>query len=127
MKHLQKGRKFSREKGQREAMLKIMLGDLLVKTKFTTTLAKAKELKMIAEKMLGQMKKPQMARTLKARLPRNVDLKIIRDLASKTASRQSGYLRIIRKGARRSDGAQMAVIEIIEDKITPKKSDKENE
>ena len=98
-------------------MLKIMLGDLLMKRKIKTTLAKAKELKMIGEKMIGQMKDPQALRLLKSRLPRNITPAIIRDLAEKTASRNSGFLRVLKCGARRSDSAQIAVIEIIEDKV----------
>jgi|GEM_PF-443642 len=118
MKHKKIGRKFSREKKQREAMLKIMLGDLFMKRKMKTTLAKAKELKMIGDKMIGQMKDPQTLRLLKSRLPRNITPTIIRDLAAKTASRNSGYLRVLKCGARKSDSAQVAVIEIIEDAVS---------
>ena len=117
MKHLKTGRKFSREKKQREALLKIMLGDLFIKRKIKTTLAKAKELKMI-----GQMKDPKALRLLKSRLPRNITPTIIRDLAAKTASRNSGYLRVLKCGARKSDSAQIAIIEIIEDKNNESKS-----
>jgi large subunit ribosomal protein L17 len=117
MKHLKAGRKFGRRKKQREALLKTMLGDLLTKKKITTTVAKAKELKSLAEKTIGQLKNPEFGRIARARLPRNVDAKTIRDLAAKTASRKSGYLCLVKKGARRSDGAPMAAIEIIEDKI----------
>ena len=95
MKHQKSGRKFSREKKQREALLKIMLGDLFIKRKIKTTLAKAKELKMIGEKMIGQMKDPKALRLLKSRLPRNISPAVIHDLAAKTASRNSGYLRVI--------------------------------
>jgi large subunit ribosomal protein L17 len=116
MKHLKIGRKFSREKKQREALLKIMLGDLLLKGKMKTTLAKAKELKMIAEKMIGRMKDPKSLRTMRSRLPRNVDAKAISAVVQKTASRNSGFLKITKLGARRSDSALMAIIEIIEDK-----------
>ena len=121
MKHLHTGRKFSRGKKQREALLKIMLGDLFIKRKIQTTLAKAKELKIISEKMIGQLKNPESLRLLKSRLPRNITPAVIRDLAAKTASRNSGYLRIIKNGARRSDSAQMAIIEIIEDKLEAEK------
>lgn len=119
MKHLKTGRKFSREKKQREAMLKTMLGDFFVKRKMKTTLAKAKELKMIAEKMLGKIKSPQALRLVKSRLPRNISPEIIRDLAAKTASRNSGYTRITKIGARRSDSAEMAILELIQDKLEP--------
>jgi large subunit ribosomal protein L17 len=122
MKHLKVGRKFSRIKKQREALLRIMLGDLLLKGKMTTTLAKAKELKMIGEKMISRIKDPQKIRLVKSKLPRNIDVKKIREIAKKTASRRSGYLRITKKGPRRSDGAPLAIIEIIEDAAKEEKS-----
>lgn len=120
MKHLKAGRKFGRRKKQREALLKTMLGDLLTKKKITTTVAKAKELKSVAEKTISRLKKPASLRIAKSRLPRNIDSKIVQDLAAKTASRKSGYLRLAKKGARRSDGAPMATLEIIEDEIISK-------
>lgn len=124
MKHLKKGRKFSRQKKQREALIRIMLGNLLEKRKITTTLAKAKELKMIAEKIIGSAKKTDALKAIRPKVPKSIDAKTIRDIAKKTASRNSGYMRIIKKGPRRSDGAPMAVIEIIEDEeiSEPKKS-----
>jgi large subunit ribosomal protein L17 len=126
MKHKKVGRKFSREKKQREAMLKIMLGDLLLKKRMTTTLAKAKELKMIAEKIIGQTKRPESLRYLKSKLPQNIDLKTLRGIALIAALKNSGYLRVIKKGRRLSDSAQMAILEIIDEgKKSDKKDDKE--
>ncbi len=126
MKHKKSGRKFSREKDQREAMLKIMLGDLLLKKRITTTLAKAKELKMIAEKIIGRTKKPESLRQLKSKLPRNIDLKTLRGIALIAAPKESGYSRVIKKGRRLSDSAPMAILEIIDEgKKTDKESDKE--
>lgn len=127
MKHLKVGRKFSRKKKQREALLKTMLGDLFVKRKIKTTLAKAKELKSIAEKMIGQLKKSQTERILKRKLPRNVSTSIMRDLIAETTSRKSGYIRITKLGSRRSDSAQMAIIEIIKDKSIKESSGKKDE
>ena len=127
MKHKKVGRKFSREKKQREAMLKIMLGDLLVKKRMTTTLAKAKELKMIAEKIIGQTKRPESLRRLKSKLPQNIDMKTLRGIALIAAPKNSGYLRVIKKGRRLSDSAQMAILEIIDEgkKSDDKEPDKE--
>jgi len=106
-------------------MLKIMLGDLLLKRRITTTLAKAKELKMIAEKIIGRTKKPESLRFLKSKLPRNIDLKTLRDIALIAAPKESGYLRVIKKGRRLSDSAPMAILEIIDEgKKTEKESDK---
>jgi large subunit ribosomal protein L17 len=123
MKHVKKGRKFSREKKQRVAMLKTMLGSFLLKEKITTTEAKAKELKMISDKFLGSAvkaisqkdKKDELAsmRVLSAQLPRNIKIDQIKKIAEKFAAKKSGFTRIIKKGARRSDSAKMAIIEMI--------------
>ena len=57
MKHLKKGRKFSRTAKQRQAMLKNLLGSFFAKEKITTTEAKAKELKSIFESAVSQAKR----------------------------------------------------------------------
>lgn len=121
MKHKKTGRKFSREKKQREAMLKIMLGDLLVKRKMTTTLAKAKELSVAAEKIINRAKNPQAFKSIKSKLPKNINSKILGEVVLMTGSKKSGYLRIIKKGPRHSDSAKMAIIEIIDNRKTPVK------
>ncbi len=115
MKHLKRNRKFSRKKNQREALLKIMLGDLLKKKRIKTTLAKAKELKIIAEKTISQLKDPKKLRIIKSKLPRDITPAIIKNIAAKTASRKSGFARVIKNGARRSDGAPLAIVKIVED------------
>jgi large subunit ribosomal protein L17 len=124
MKHLKKGRKFSREKGQREAMLKIMLGNFLLKEKMRTTEAKSKELKTLVEKFISKTKNilvdgkianlPQL-RILMSKLPRNISTEILKKIAEKFQGRTGGYVRIIKLGRRNSDGAKMAVIEMIND------------
>lgn len=124
MKHLKKGRKFSREKGQREAMLKIMLGNFLLKEKMKTTEAKAKELKTKLEKFISKIKDilvgekianlPQL-RILKAKLPRNVSTDTLKKIAERFANRTGGYVRITKLGRRQSDGAKMAIIEMLKD------------
>lgn len=117
----------SRIKKQREALMKIMLGDLLMKEKITTTEAKAKELKSLAEKNINKAKKmlsgdkkemSKIARELFGKLPRHVKLSKMKELASRFAAKNSGYLRIFKKGPRRSDGARMAVIEFVKEEIT---------
>lgn len=125
MKHLKKIRKFSREKKQREAMLKTMLGSFILKEKITTTEAKAKELKRICDQLLGKAvkaisqgeKKDKLAalRFLSSRLPRNIKIDKIKKLAESFSAKKSGFTRIIKKGARRSDSAKMAIIEMIKD------------
>jgi len=122
MKHLKKGRKFSRTAKQRKAMLKNLLGSFLLKEKITTTEAKAKELRMISEKIISQAKKVlsddkkesiSALRLVKSNLPQNITPAVIKKIAERFVARKGGYVRIIKKGARKSDSAKMAVIEML--------------
>lgn len=124
MKHLKKGRKFGRKKDQRQAMLRNLLGELLIRQKITTTEAKAKEIKGIAEKIINNSKKSLVKekdarvaalRYLAARLPKNMTVKKIEEIAKSFSSRKSGYVRITKAGQRKSDGARTAIIELIKD------------
>lgn len=124
MKHLKQGRKFSRKKDQRKAMLKTMLGSFLTKEKITTTEAKAKELKRISDSLIVKCKqsvslgekKDRIAaiRFLSANLPKNIGQEQIKKIAERFATRKSGFSRVIKKGSRRSDSAKMASIEMVE-------------
>lgn len=102
--------------------MKIMLGNLLVKEKMTTTEAKAKELKPLVEKIIGRVKKTlsgdkeesaKIAGKLSPKLPHQVKVSRLKEIAGRFSARNSGYVRIFKKGRRRSDGAKMAVIEFI--------------
>ncbi|MDI6777822.1 MAG: 50S ribosomal protein L17 [Patescibacteria group bacterium] len=124
MKHLKKGRKFSREKKQREALLKIMLGDFLMKGKIRTTEAKAKEIKIKMEGIISEAKKKLSSnknaslfcmRNLKAKLPQNITADKLKNIAQKYSKRRGGYVRIIKLGQRKSDGAKSAVIEMLKE------------
>lgn len=122
MKHLKKGKKLSRIKKQRKALLKILAGELLVRGKITTTEAKAKELKIIAEKLCGMIKNSFPAgrkkilpslRQVRSLLPKKTSAKLLFEISKTLPSEKSGFVRIIKIGNRCSDGAKMALIEII--------------
>ncbi|OGI26411.1 MAG: hypothetical protein A3J76_00300 [Candidatus Moranbacteria bacterium RBG_13_45_13] len=99
-----------------------MLGDLLVKEKISTTEAKAKELVPLAEKFINQTKKIsssdktetiRIVRSLHPKLPHQMSLAKLKSIAERFQERRSGYFRIIKSGQRRSDGAKMAILELI--------------
>ncbi|HEX8973884.1 MAG TPA: 50S ribosomal protein L17 [Patescibacteria group bacterium] len=121
MKHLVKGRKFSRVKKQRTALLKTLLGSLIVKEKITTTEAKAKELKPAIDKIITKVKKMSkdetkkvaILRDLRKELPLVAVKKLSGEFSKKFADRQSGFTRVVKIGQRKSDGAEMAVIEFV--------------
>lgn len=121
MKHLKKGRKLKRERDPRRALFRTLLGSLILKEKIKTTQAKAKEIKMMIDKIVNKGKEAQIPekkvsalRYLNARLPEVAVKKISGEFVKKFESRISGYTRIIKLGARKSDSAQMAIIEFVE-------------
>jgi len=115
MKKLKKGRKFSREKDQRKALLKSLARAFFLKGKMKTTLAKAKEISSFSEKLITRAKKGDLAsrRTLLRYFSPDLTKKIINEIAPKYKERKGGYTRVIKTGPRLSDGAKMAVIELV--------------
>ena len=83
--------------------------------KIKTTEAKAKELRVIAEKMITRAKNIDLAnrRLLARELTPKMTKKIIDEIAPRYKERQGGYTRIIKLGPRSSDGAHMAIIELV--------------
>ena len=115
MRKLNKGRKFSRKIGPRKALFRVMVNNFLIHEKIKTTEAKAKELRTIAEKMITRAKDNNLAnsRLLAKDLTKDVLKKIIKEIAPRYLSRQGGYTRIIKLGPRASDGARIAIIELV--------------
>ncbi len=114
MRHLKKGRKLHRETGQRRALLKSMAFSLFAKGRIVTTEAKAKELRPFVERLVrfGQDASVAKRRLIAARLsPKAVDA--VTATATRMKDRAGGYTRIVKTGIRKSDGAKMALIELI--------------
>ena len=87
-----------------------------MKEKIETTIARAKEIRPIVEKLLSHAKKQQLAslRLLLSRLPKDAAQKLYYEIAPKYKERNGGYLRIIKESAtRKRDGAQKAIIEFV--------------
>ena len=114
MRHLRKGRKFGRERNQRRALLKNMAGSFFMLGRIKTTEAKAKELRPYVEKHLTRAKSPTLAnrRVLASSLNARTAAHAIAR-AGEIGSRPGGYTRIIKLGARKSDSARMAILELI--------------
>ncbi len=116
MRHLKKGKKFHRKKGQRTALFKSLINNLILEGKIETTEAKTKEIRSRMEKLITIGKKQNLAalRTLLSRLPKKSAEKLYYQISPRYQNRKGGYLRII-KGAKRrkKDGAKMAVIEFV--------------
>jgi len=121
MKHRVKGRKFSRVKKQRKALLKSLLGSFFMREKITTTEAKAKEIKPLVDKIINKSKQTKkdekrkiaIVRELGKTLPQIAVKKISGDFINRFDQRTGGYTRITKIERRKSDGAKMAVIEFV--------------
>ena len=114
--HRVAGRKLSRYKDQRKALLRGLTADLIRHERITTTLAKAKETRVMAEKLITHGKKGSLhnRRVALSHLPnKKVVSKVFDELGPRYAERPGGYTRIIKLGPRQGDGASMAVIELV--------------
>ena len=116
MRHKVAGTKLGRSSGHRRAMYRNLVTDLLGYEKITTTEAKAKEVRSLAEKMitLGKAGDLNSRRQALAFITDNrVTEKVFNDLASRYAERPGGYTRIIKLGPRLGDGAAMVQLELV--------------
>ena len=115
MRKLKQGRKLSREKDQRKALLKSLARAIFIHKKIKTTEAKAKEVSMFAEKCITRAKKGDLSsrRILVKYFSKDLVKKLMDEIAPKYKDRKGGYTRIIKLGPRKSDGAKMAIIELV--------------
>lgn len=114
--HRVSGRRLSRYKDQRKALLRSLVCELIKHERIKTTLAKAKETRIDAEKLITHGKKGNLhhRRLALAQIPdKKVVEKVFDDLAPRYATRPGGYTRITKLGPRQGDAAQMAVIELV--------------
>jgi len=108
-------RKFGRIRKVRKALMRSLAYALISKGKIETTEAKAKSLRPFVEKLITEAKKgtPASHRLVGSRVGVKAVPKIFKDIAPKYKTRAGGYTRIIKTAIRRSDGAKMAVIELV--------------
>lgn len=114
--HGYKGRKFGRETDQRRALLRGLMCSLIKYQSITVTLARAKELRRSAEKLITIAKKGGLAnrRLLISRLNNLEVADLLVDVIAPQIKRDSGYLRIERSGFRKGDHAEMATISFVD-------------
>jgi large subunit ribosomal protein L17 len=116
MRHRKAGRQLRRTSEQRLALLRNLASSLIEHGAIETTEAKAKELQPFVEKLVTKAKQGTLhARRLAGRhvQKRETGDKLFRELGPKFAARPGGYTRILKTGARRGDGAEMARIEFV--------------
>jgi large subunit ribosomal protein L17 len=111
------GRKLGRKADHKKALMKNLVTSLIVHERIETTVAKAKELKMLADKMITLGKKGDVAavRLASAKVQTKEALgKLFKDLAPRFTTRNGGYTRVLKYRNRRGDGAPTAIIEWVE-------------
>jgi len=117
MRHKVAGRKLDRSGSHRKALYRNLVTDLLGYEKITTTEAKAKEVRSLAEKVITLGKKGELKdrrRALTLVFDDKVIDKTFNELAQRYVDRVGGYTRMSRLGRRLGDGAQMVRLELVE-------------
>jgi len=143
MRHLKSGRKLGRTHSHRKATLSALSVSLIQHKRIRTTTAKAKEARMVVEKLItrakravlregdGKIKDVHARREAFAFLrDRTAVTSLFNDIVPKVTSRPGGYTRVVKLGQRRGDGAQVAVLELVDyntgqEKQTSKAAEKE--
>ena len=117
MRHNKKFNHLGRKTAHRHAMLSNMACSLIMHKRISTTLAKAKALRMYVEPLLTHAKEDTTAnrRLVFAKLKqKTVVTELFQNVAEKIANRPGGYTRILRTGFRLGDAAEMAIIELVD-------------
>lgn len=117
MRHRVRGRKLGRTTAHRKALFRNQLTALFTHDRIVTTLAKAKELRPLAERMVtlaGSGSLPARRKILTMVSDKDVVRRLFDDIAPRFTDRPGGYTRVMRLGRRRGDGAEMAIIEFVD-------------
>lgn len=123
MRHHVRGRHLGRSTGHRQALFKNLITELFRHGQIETTEAKAKAIRADAEKLItiakrgrsGRISEVHARRLIRARLNDPELVAVVYDqFAERYADRPGGYTRIFKLGPRKGDGAEMALIELVE-------------
>jgi large subunit ribosomal protein L17 len=129
MRHAKDGYKLRRDPAHRRALLRNLTASVVEKNRVTTTLAKAKAVQPIVEKMIGLGKSGTLAdkrRAFAYFFKRETVTTLFDDVAPRFMDRQGGYTRIIRGDFRKGDGAETAIIEFVDFQFVAKEKKKKD-
>ena len=125
MRHLNAGRKLSRNSSHRHALMRNMVTALIERGRIRTTDAKAKEVRVWADRMVTLGKQQTVAARRRARAFVQTDAavaKLFAEVAPRFANRNGGYTRIIKVGRRVGDAAPISILESTELAPAPAKA-----
>jgi large subunit ribosomal protein L17 len=117
MRHKVRGRKLNRTASHRKALMSNLSAQLFEHKQIVTTLAKAKEARMFAEKMVTLGKKGDLnslRQALKFLRHKSAVFTLFNDIAPNYKNRAGGYTRILKLGLRKGDAAETAVLQLVE-------------
>jgi large subunit ribosomal protein L17 len=123
MRHAKAGRKLNRTASHRKAMFANMAASLILHEQIVTTLPKAKEIRPIVEKLVTLGKRGDLhARRQAISQIRDTAVvsKLFDAIATRYATRNGGYLRIMKAGFRQGDNAALAVVEFVDRDVNAK-------
>lgn len=126
MRHRVAHRKLGRTTEHRISLLRNLAASLFIHERIRTTLAKAKELRPFAERLITLSKKDSLharRQAFRIMVHKEAVTKLFRDLSARFADRPGGYTRILKLGPRRGDGAPMAYIELVDFAFAPGKKE----
>ena len=135
MRHQNSGRKLNRTSSHRKATLAALCTALIVHKRIKTTVAKAKETRMFVEKIITRAKNAVAAESAPDKLDISARREVFsalrskiavsalfKDIAPKVAARPGGYTRVVKLGRRLGDGAELAVLELVDFNVGQEKA-----
>ena len=117
MRHHRAGRKLGRDASHRKALYANLTAALIEHGRIKTTVAKAKEVRPVAEEMITLGRRgdvPARRRALKFLRSQDVVHKLFSDVGPRFTDRPGGYSRIVKLGPRQGDAAEMAYLELVD-------------
>jgi large subunit ribosomal protein L17 len=126
MRHNVKGRKLNRTAAHRKMLYRNLITSLFKHERITTTVPKAKEARILAEKMITFAKNGDLhSRRMAARkvMEPAILQKLFEEIGPRYSERTGGYTRIMRLGPRRGDNAELAILELVDNTARPKSLD----
>ena len=117
MRHHRAGRKLGRDAAHRKALYANLTASLIEHGRIKTTVAKAKEVRPVAEEMITLGRRgdvPARRQALKFLRSQDVVHKLFSEVGPRFSDRPGGYSRIVKLGPRQGDAAEMAYLELVD-------------
>ena len=130
MRHRNSGSKLGKQPAHRRAVLRALVTNVITHESIHTTVTRARAARPIVEHMITLGKRDTLHTRRQAAaflMVPDATRKLFSDIAPRFASRNGGYTRIIKAGWRIGDGAQLAILELVDHKLKkkePKKKEK---